>query len=622
MAWSYIGKGTGIAANNAASLSVPHPGAGETTNDLLVIIAYSRNGAVRTPDLPAGWSEAARYDGGSTRGEIAVFYRLHPGGSPGDVTVAFSGAGATGVSEMAQMAAFSGNLTSGPLGDVGADSNWAAAQNIGPVTAVTLTTADQLLLVIAGRQQDMGTNGISNVVSTLSGDSQTWVEIEERGTTLGTDAGYVWDYAFTSGTPTITNKTFTNSNTQTAAGCGMMVAFKVASVVNLTNAGNIASAEVIGSPAVSITVSAVSIASAEALGQPGLSVNLTTSGIAGAEAFGSPGLNANLTVSGIAGAEAFGSPGITPILSATGIATVAALGQPDISANLTTLGIDGSEAFGSPTVSTDAFISNAGNIAGAEALGQADVSLSLSTSGLATAEAMGQPALAADILVLHPRRLLEDGYFRLLEDGGFRLLEGVSLGGIESAEAYGVPDLSLGISVAGVVSAEAFGMGSLWAEVSVAGLPSEETFGTPTVSTNVFLTDVGGIASAEAIGTAELAILVEPAGVLSEELFGTPAVSVAYSVSPYGIGSEEAFGTATVAIQYFIRQRAKDKAGKGIEDVTAVLFDATTYTVAAQGVTDSEGWVSLPAPDNTNSHFMLFFKDGLAAVSKRTLVGT
>jgi len=38
-------------------------------------------------------------------------------------------------------------------------------------------------------------------------------------------------------------------------------------------------------------------------------------------------------------------------------------------------------------------------------------------------------------------------------------------------------------------------------------------------------------------------------------------------------------------------------------------------------VTDSEGWVSLPAPDNTNLHFILFFKDGLAAVSKRTLVG-
>ena len=533
MAWSYIGKGTGIAANNAASLSVPHPGAGETTNDLLVIIAYSRDGSLRTPDLPSGWSEAARYDGGATRGEIAVFYRLHPGGTPGNVTVTFSGAGGTGVSEMAQMAAFSGNLTSGLLGDVGADSNWAAVQNIGPVTAVTLTTADQLLLVIAGRQQDMGTNGISNVVSTLSGDSQTWVEIEERGTTLGTDAGYVWDYAFTSGTPTITNKTFTNSNTQTAAGCGMMVAFKMASVVNLTNAGNIASAEAIGSPVASVAVSSASIVSAEALGLAVLSVNLTASGIAGAE------------------------------------------------------------AFGSPTVSTDAYISNAGGIAGAEALGSPELAVDLSATGVTTGEAIGQAALSVSL----------------------------SASGISAADAYGTPDLSPDLSTAGVASEEAFGTGSLWAEVSVSGLPSEETFGTPTVSIDVFLTDAGGIASAEAIGTAELAILVEPAGILSEELFGTPAVSVAYSVSPYGISSEEAFGTATVAIQYMIRQRAKDKTGKGIENVTAILFDATTYSVEAQGVTDSEGWVSLPTPDNTNLHFILFFKDGLAAVSKRTLVG-
>jgi hypothetical protein len=42
------------------------------------------------------------------------------------------------------------------------------------------------------------------------GDGLTWNEIEERGSTSRNDAGYVWDYAFTAGTPTITNKTFTN----------------------------------------------------------------------------------------------------------------------------------------------------------------------------------------------------------------------------------------------------------------------------------------------------------------------------------------------------------------------------------------------------------------------------
>src|SRR3990170_3071330 len=229
MAWGYVGKGTGVAGNNVASLAPGYPSSGLTTGDLLVALAYSRDGSLRTPDLPSGWNEAARYDGGATRGEIAVFFRIYPG-SGTSVTINFSGAGGTGVSEMAQVIGFSGNnqTQASVLGDVGADSNWAAAQNIGAITAITLTNNNQLLLVIAGRQQDMGTNGISTVVSTLSGDSQTWVEIEERGTTLGTDAGYVWDYAFTSGTPSITNKTFTNADTQTAAGCGMMVAFKIA----------------------------------------------------------------------------------------------------------------------------------------------------------------------------------------------------------------------------------------------------------------------------------------------------------------------------------------------------------------------------------------------------------
>src|SRR4030067_2036785 len=227
MAWLFVNKGTGAAGNNLASVTAALP-ASTQENDLLISISYSRYGSLRTPDLPSGWSEAARYNGGSTYGEIAVFYKIHDG-SESDVAVAFSGAGQTGIAELVQMAAFRGSDTTQAtvLGNVGTDSTWAASQNIGPVTAVTLTNNDQLLLVIAARQQDMGTNGISNVVNTLTGDSQTWFEIEERGTTGGNDAGYVCAYAFTTGTPTITNKTFTNSNTQTAAGCGVIVAVQI-----------------------------------------------------------------------------------------------------------------------------------------------------------------------------------------------------------------------------------------------------------------------------------------------------------------------------------------------------------------------------------------------------------
>src|SRR3990172_287930 len=190
---------------------------------------------------------------------------------------------------MVQMAAFRGNDVTSPLGNVGADSNWAAAQNIGPITAVSLTNVDQLLLVIAGRQQDMGTNGISTVVSTLSGDSQTWVEIEERGTTLGSDAGYVWNYAITSGTPSITDKTFTNSNTQTAAGCGMMVAFKIGGLV-ISSAGAIASSQAFGTTSVVLVLTTSAIATSQLFGTSLLVLYLVPTGISSALSVGTPQL--------------------------------------------------------------------------------------------------------------------------------------------------------------------------------------------------------------------------------------------------------------------------------------------------------------------------------------------
>ena len=230
--WEYVGKGAGVGGNNSPSLTAALP-ANTRQGDLLVILAYARGSTSNSanpmsPDVPSGWSEAARYDGGlANGGHIAVFYKVHDG-TESDTAVTFSGTSAAGSTELVQMAAFRGNDTTSPLGDVGADSFWAAAQNIGPISAVTLTNSSQLLLVFAARQNDMNANvgGISNNVATLTGDGQTWNEIEERGETLGNDAGYVWDYAFTAGTPTITAKTFTNGDAQTGAGAGLMVAFK------------------------------------------------------------------------------------------------------------------------------------------------------------------------------------------------------------------------------------------------------------------------------------------------------------------------------------------------------------------------------------------------------------
>jgi len=288
VSWSFVNAGAREFSNNATPVTAALP-TGWAQNNLLVIIAGSRGvtgTAGRSPNLPSGWSEAARYeDSDGSRGRIACFYKI-AGASEANVSVAFAAGGATGSTNFAVMLAFSGNATSSPLGDVFADSNWAAAQNIGPITGGTLTIADQLLLVIAGRQQDMGTNGDSTVVSVLSGDSQTWAEAFETGSTTGQDAGYVVDYAFTTGTPTITDKTFTNSDAQTAAGCGFMVAFKPpAGLISGVAAGTgAATGALIGSGALSGAAAGVSTPAATLAGIGSLSGVAT--GVATAQSTG------------------------------------------------------------------------------------------------------------------------------------------------------------------------------------------------------------------------------------------------------------------------------------------------------------------------------------------------
>lgn len=128
--------------------------------------------------------------------------------------------------------------------------------------------------------------------------------------------------------------------------------------------------------------------------------------------------------------------------------------------------------------------------------------------------------------------------------------------GIASAEAFGVPAITLGpltIFPTGIPSAEAFGTpvitgGTL--TISPTGIPSGEAFGTPAISTGINPT---GIPSAEAFGTPTVtrgAVTLSPTGIPSAEAFGTPTVTRgAVTVSPTGIASAEAFGTPIVTQQ-------------------------------------------------------------------------
>jgi hypothetical protein len=143
----------------------------------------------------------------------------------------------------------------------------------------------------------------------------------------------------------------------------------------ITGAGNIASAQAFGSPAVAATVSTTGIASAEAFGQPTILTGHEIVGagnIASAQAFGSPSLAANVSPAGIVSAGAFGQPGIRVSIVTSGIPSGEAFGSPAISIRLGLLGIPSSEAFGLPTLSVPTVhsITDVGNILSGEFFGR------------------------------------------------------------------------------------------------------------------------------------------------------------------------------------------------------------------------------------------------------------
>jgi hypothetical protein len=127
---------------------------------------------------------------------------------------------------------------------------------------------------------------------------------------------------------------------------------------SITGAGQIASAEALGQPALSVGIAAAGVASAEAFGAVAVSAGVSAAGIATAEAFGSPSVSPSVSAAGVASAEAFGSPALAVAIGAAGIGTGEAFGQPSvsISGEVIAVGIQSAEAFGAPTISIDGVV--------------------------------------------------------------------------------------------------------------------------------------------------------------------------------------------------------------------------------------------------------------------------
>jgi hypothetical protein len=134
-----------------------------------------------------------------------------------------------------------------------------------------------------------------------------------------------------------------------------IIVLKEAAAGGVTGAGQIASAEAFGSPAVGATVAAAGIASAQAVGAPAVGARISAAGIGSGEAIGSPAVGAAINAVGIASAEAFGAPVVGGSgIFAAGIPSAEAFGQPALAARINAAGITSGEVFGQPTVGTPA----------------------------------------------------------------------------------------------------------------------------------------------------------------------------------------------------------------------------------------------------------------------------
>ena len=218
MAISFVGAGAGVAANNATV--TPALPSGIQAGDLLLCLAYTRS-STGSLSGPSGWSTLTSGNN-ATGGKFALYYKKAAGGDA-NPSVAVT-LGSNGDTIIAQCAAFRGADADAPSDVIGTlYQSGSNVQNIGPISGITPGVADTLILVVGGKTDDWTS------VATLSGDSLTWAEIGEPSSTLGSDAGMVWDYAIESGTVAVTSKTFTVTGGVAALPVGRMLSIKPAS---------------------------------------------------------------------------------------------------------------------------------------------------------------------------------------------------------------------------------------------------------------------------------------------------------------------------------------------------------------------------------------------------------
>lgn len=301
-----------------------------------------------------------------------------------------------------------------------------------------------------------------------------------------------------------------------------------------------------------VTVLPATIPSAEVFGSPTLSLYLVLSGIASAETFGTivvtPGTVTILPTT-ITSAEAFGTPTISVgaiIVQPVTITSAEAFGTPVVVVGAVIVSPDtitSAEAFGTPTIVLYVL---ATTIPSEESFGTLTLSLYITLTGIVSAESFGTPIVTPGAVTILPDTITSSEAFGtpVISVGAAT----IAPASIASSEAFGIPVIVVGaVTVAPdtIPSAEGFGTPFIGAFtiVAPASIPSTETFGTLNVIPGGVVIEPSTIPSAEVVSGVNVVYIVNPDTITSGEVFGIPIFSFTLGIRPDSIPSAESFGT-------------------------------------------------------------------------------
>lgn len=371
MAVGFRAAGTSAAAaSGAVSPGLP---AGNAAGDVNIMVAGGRSTV--SPSDVSGWTTL--YNDLSDGRFLYIGWRAWQSGDAAPSV----GVGVTDAI-IAQIAAFTGMHTTAPEHATGGAFRASSGTNIGPIVGCESPASGVVIFI--GTKGDDWTG-----VATLSGDSLTWVEIGEPSTTLGNDAGLVWDYALTPSLLTTSNYTFTVTGGSSTANRGRAVSFKEAAAAGntFTKAGTVVmDASAAAADQATFTETGAAAMGAVASGADASTFAESGSAVMGAVASGvdvSEFVESGAVVMGAAAAGA-GTKGAT--YSKTGTVALAALASGLDAATLNRLG----------TVTLGAVASGADAVTYAEA---GTVIAGMAASGASVYEETGAAAVT-------PRRTL------------------------------------------------------------------------------------------------------------------------------------------------------------------------------------------------------------------------